>query len=76
MIFGKRYDQYATLSYCWFAWRPVHLENGCWAWLQYVAVEEFLKHRRSAFSSDFSIRRIINHKLYYEDFDEDEYYGS
>lgn len=39
MIFGESNDELikrVTTPHRWFAWRPVTLENGRTAWLQYV----------------------------------------
>ncbi len=39
MIFGKTTKQKEEIAgkyYRWFAWYPVQLLNGCWAWWQIV----------------------------------------
>lgn len=37
MKFGTKHED-KSLKYVWFAWYPVHLEDGRWAWLEPVSV--------------------------------------
>ncbi len=38
MIWGKKYSH--NTEHIWFAWYPVHLNNGKWAWWEKVIVQE------------------------------------
>lgn len=48
MIVNPTRDRYAlTLWHMWFAWRPVRLAGGSFAWLQYVHRRGGYDHRKN-----------------------------
>jgi hypothetical protein len=57
MIFGKKSPslneieaKQAKRKYNWFAWRPMHLEDGRWIWMQLFWREWWSCHGQCGFS--------------------------
>ncbi len=54
MIFGRTYAvkkaRKKKADANWFAWHPVHLEDGRWAWLQRLTRERWYGYMESGYS--------------------------